>query len=228
MGIQERKEREKEQRKTNIISCAMKVFLAKGIADSTMEEIAECAELSKATLYLYFKNKEEIMLHVMNCVMDNFIEYLEKRIAKAGTTLDKIKMIGAAYLDFYRDCHDLFLLLNSQEFMPGMNYSDQDGYRKYSGLTSKLWTIICAPIYTAMEEGSFRTDTNATELAITLWATTSGLMHIMECVVSPEPERSLKLIKSNDLLEQLQNLNYDKMLRNLWNSIINIYQNQTE
>lgn len=60
MGIYERKQREKEKRKIEIINAARKVFSSKGFNASTMEEIATEAELSPGTLYLYFKNKEEL------------------------------------------------------------------------------------------------------------------------------------------------------------------------
>jgi AcrR family transcriptional regulator len=60
MGIQERKEREKERRKQQIIVAAKRVFSKKGFNKATMEDIAKESELSPGTLYLYFKNKEEL------------------------------------------------------------------------------------------------------------------------------------------------------------------------
>jgi AcrR family transcriptional regulator len=60
MGIQERKEREKERRRQQIIVAAKRVFSDKGFNKATMEDIAKEAELSPGTLYLYFKNKEEL------------------------------------------------------------------------------------------------------------------------------------------------------------------------
>jgi len=60
MGIQERKEREKERRRQQIIVAAKRVFSEKGFNKATMEDIAHEAELSPGTLYLYFKNKEEL------------------------------------------------------------------------------------------------------------------------------------------------------------------------
>ena len=60
MGIQERKEREKERRRQQIIVAAKKVFSVKGFNRATMDDIANEAELSPGTLYLYFKNKEEL------------------------------------------------------------------------------------------------------------------------------------------------------------------------
>jgi len=60
MGIQDRKEREKEQRRNQIIVAARKVFHEKGFTKATMKDIANEAELGFGTLYLYFKNKEEL------------------------------------------------------------------------------------------------------------------------------------------------------------------------
>ena len=63
MGIAERKEREKQQRREGIIKAAEKVFFSpkgKGNA-ATMDAVAKKAALSKGTLYLYFKNREDIL-----------------------------------------------------------------------------------------------------------------------------------------------------------------------
>jgi len=60
MGIQDRKEREKEQRRHQIIAAARRAFYKKGFTKATMKDIANEAELGFGTLYLYFKNKEEL------------------------------------------------------------------------------------------------------------------------------------------------------------------------
>lgn len=64
MGIAERKERERLQRREEITQAAEKVFFTKGFENATMEDIAEFAELSKGTLYLYFKSKEDLHMAV--------------------------------------------------------------------------------------------------------------------------------------------------------------------
>ena len=64
MGIAERKEREKQQRREEIMQAAEEVFFSKGFEKSTMDDVAEKAELSKGTLYLYFKSKEDLHMAV--------------------------------------------------------------------------------------------------------------------------------------------------------------------
>ncbi len=60
MGIKERKERERETRRQQIMIAAKRVFTEKEFEKSTMEDIAKEAELSPGTLYLYFKSKDEL------------------------------------------------------------------------------------------------------------------------------------------------------------------------
>jgi AcrR family transcriptional regulator len=60
MGIKERKEREKGRRRQQIMVAAKRVFSQRSFNKATMEDIAKEAELSPGTIYLYFKNKEEL------------------------------------------------------------------------------------------------------------------------------------------------------------------------
>ena len=60
MGIKERKRREREIRRQQIQKAAKELFILKGFNSTTIEDIAKKAELSPATIYLYFKNKEDL------------------------------------------------------------------------------------------------------------------------------------------------------------------------
>jgi TetR/AcrR family transcriptional regulator len=65
MGTAQRKERERDQRRRNILASARAAFLRYGIATTTMERIAQEAELAKGTLYLYFRNREELLMGLL-------------------------------------------------------------------------------------------------------------------------------------------------------------------
>lgn len=78
MGTTERKAREKVLRKEQIINAAKSVFLEKGFSGATIEDIAKEAELSVGTLYIYFKNKDDLYaslnlraLDILNQEMEN-------------------------------------------------------------------------------------------------------------------------------------------------------------
>lgn len=77
MSIAERKEREKELRREQIIEAAKQVFYKKGFSASTIEEIASAAQLSPGTLYLYFKNKDDLYVSIMLNISKAFLDKLE-------------------------------------------------------------------------------------------------------------------------------------------------------
>ncbi|MEZ5360743.1 MAG: helix-turn-helix domain-containing protein [Candidatus Zixiibacteriota bacterium] len=60
-----RKEREKEARRALILDAAARVFSRKSYPDATLDEIASEAELAKGTLYLYFKDKQDMFVSLI-------------------------------------------------------------------------------------------------------------------------------------------------------------------
>jgi len=81
MGILERKEREREMRRQEIILAAKRVFSKKGFNKSTMDDIASEAELSNGTLYHYFKNKKELYASLSLRILHDFcfrVEFINK------------------------------------------------------------------------------------------------------------------------------------------------------
>ena len=102
MGIQERKERERERRRQQIIVATKKVFSEKGFNKATMDDIAGEAELSPGTLYLYFKNKEELYASLSLRIL----QYLQMRVEQVENDpkLDpeqKLDALVAAMYDVY-------------------------------------------------------------------------------------------------------------------------------
>lgn len=78
MGIEERKERERQMRRQQIMDAAKKVFAAKGFGGATMENIADEAEFSPATLYLYFRNKDELFASLNLSMLQDLIKRMEE------------------------------------------------------------------------------------------------------------------------------------------------------
>ena len=111
MGIQERKQRERERRRQQIIVAAKRVFSEKGFSKSTMEDIAREAELSPGTLYLYFKNKDELYASLSLRIL----QYLNIRLEDVKKEKDidsaqKIEAIKEALYDVYQ--FDPMILIN--------------------------------------------------------------------------------------------------------------------
>jgi TetR/AcrR family transcriptional regulator len=103
MGITERKEREKEARREVIISAAEKVFNEKGLVAATMDDIAEAAELSKGTLYLYYRSREDLYLAVTLRGMEVMCGLFQGAVSTGESPIKHIQNLGEAYYQFFRD-----------------------------------------------------------------------------------------------------------------------------
>lgn len=60
MGVKERKERERRQRSNEILESARRLFESKGFLNTTLQDVAENAEISVGLIYRYFQSKEDI------------------------------------------------------------------------------------------------------------------------------------------------------------------------
>ena len=108
MGIRERKAREKEARRSDILEAAKTVFFEHGFQAATMEQIAREAELSKGTLYLYFSSKEELYVTVFMEGLDELNRRLRRAVEQGKGSEDRLRSLGRAYLDFYCEQKNYF------------------------------------------------------------------------------------------------------------------------
>ena len=108
--LAERKQREKEQRREHILRAAERLFFSRSYDDVSMDEIATEAELSKATLYLYFKDKESLFFAVVNRgikILCSIIKEEKKHEADLVTAL--ISGGYGRFLKVPRPCQSLLL-----------------------------------------------------------------------------------------------------------------------
>ncbi len=147
MGIVERKIREKEKRIQEILNAARVLFINKGYSSTTMLDIAQESELSRRTLYLYFKSKEEISFRVMSDAYALLLNRLKQAIKEEkGDAYSKLKKISDAYLDFYKDDFDqlVFTLLFDYRIKPE-DTSDKEArecLRAIKNITTLLGEIL--------------------------------------------------------------------------------------
>jgi len=118
MGIQERKQRERERRRQQIMVAAKKVFTTKGFNKTTMEDIAKEAELSPGTLYLYFKNKDELYASLSLRILQYLLIRLEHVTSDTGLNPEKrILTLKDVLFDVYM--FDPLILLNMFHIQSG-------------------------------------------------------------------------------------------------------------
>lgn len=195
MGIAERKQREKEKRRQSIIAAAEKVFFTKGIDPATMDEVAEEAELSKGTLYLYFKNKEDLL----HAIVHRGLSILYKRFESVAQTsmlgIDKLYSIGKAYIDFFQEDRNHFDIIMHKD--PGQidleNLEENPNIALCKETGDKIFNLLVQVVETGIADGSVRPDLDPLKLAISLWGQLSGVFHL-----AAKKERILKKLLGLD------------------------------
>ena len=179
MGIAERKEREKQQRKEEIIQAAEEVFFSKGFEQSTMDDIAAKAELSKGTLYLYFKSKEDLHMAVARRAILLLREITLKASEKPGSAVDKLQHMGWACVEFSRSHPDqmkaILALEGLEPFSTSYTTSDLQNliYKE-----STVGTVIQV-VEQGVAEKLIRSDIPALLVAHTLWMTVLSVIQFV-------------------------------------------------
>ncbi|MFX1242738.1 MAG: TetR/AcrR family transcriptional regulator [Promethearchaeota archaeon] len=98
-----RREREKEQRREDIIEAAEKLFLSQGFENTTMKQIANEAQYSKGTLYNYYDSKDDLYIAIGIHAYSLIINYTKQLIEKEGPGIKQLMAVGYAYYKFSKD-----------------------------------------------------------------------------------------------------------------------------
>jgi AcrR family transcriptional regulator len=180
MGIPERKEREKEQRRELILDAAEKIFFSKGFPAATVDDIAAQAELSKGTIYLYFKSKEDILLGIHLRGGERMFELFRAATSGPEPILILITKLGGAYYEFFntqRNYFRIFQFFNNPQFHKEASQEMLDLCHEHD---RKLWQLVTALIDRAVREDVFDPGLNQMQAAIILWSTGTHLMQQMD------------------------------------------------
>ena len=87
---------EKYQR---ILDAAVAVFADKGFFNSRISDIADRAGVADGTVYLYFKNKEEILMMAINTAFDAFMRHARTEVEKLATPAERLRRLAFLHLD---------------------------------------------------------------------------------------------------------------------------------
>ena len=179
MGIAERKEREKQQRKDEIIQAAEQVFFSKGFDRSTMDDVAEKAELSKGTLYLYFISKEDLHIAVARKSIRLLRGFTQKAAEGDGTALEKLGRMGRACIEFSRTHPDrMKAIMTLEELEPMALSASTIDVQEMIYQESTVGSVI-ELVEQGVQEKVIRSDIPALLVAHTLWMTVLSVIRFV-------------------------------------------------
>lgn len=107
-----------ERRRTEILDAAKGIFLAGEFASVTIDDIAAVAGVSRATIYLYFKSKQEVYSGLLYRDLDLMITGLTEAFNREDSVRNNLFRMATAYMNFFR-VHPEYFTTISFFFMPG-------------------------------------------------------------------------------------------------------------
>ncbi len=175
MGIEERKKREKEQLKQRILDTALKQFVDNGFEKTSMRSISKEIEYSPTTIYLYFKNKDELFLEVRQQCFLKFFQTL-KQVVQIEHPMERLKMLGRQYIKFALENVEFYkLMFILQAPMSAVKKRDE---RWTMGEKSHQILLDC--VLDCQSMGYFPQE-DSTLLTLTIWSYVHGIVTMKNC-----------------------------------------------
>ncbi len=176
--IAERREDEKERRRGEILDAAEALYVDKGWEALTVDQVARSARLSRALVYVYFRDKEDLLFAIGERAMRQLRERFVAALGTRQTGMDQIEAIGRAYVGYAHEFPHYFDFCSRFQSHSGTTGagSNEDVCRLMGDQV--LGTVVQA-ITTGINDGSVRPDIgDPLMFATTLWAFTHGIIQL--------------------------------------------------
>jgi AcrR family transcriptional regulator len=175
MGITERREREKKERRMAILNCARELILSQGVDRVSMEDIARKAELSKATLYLYFPGKELIFNEICEEAARIFLGHFKPLLETCVSGIEGLRCFWRGYVELFGNFDEILIIFKVRSFLnPGLPFVSIEEQSKSPNVDSIL-AIMKVLIDQCKAEGFFDPNLDsemATRLLLSMFSNT--------------------------------------------------------
>ncbi|MFM1933790.1 MAG: hypothetical protein RL360_670 [Bacteroidota bacterium] len=205
MGIVARKEKQKQEIRTLILEASMKLFVEEGFSKVSVRKIAERIQYSPTTLYLYFKDKNEILFH---CCESGFEKMLAQNIALSliSDPIERLHQMGVNYLNFGLENPEYYDLMFIQEAPMSALIDMGAGWSSGDQAIEALKMIV----QEAMEKGQL-VPAKVETVAMAVWGMVHGLVSLAI------RQRLDKLVPAKDM-EQTMHDSLDWLMKTMKNA----------
>lgn len=192
MGVIDRKEREKVEMKRQILDAARSLFLEQGFEKTSIRNIAEVIEYSAGTIYLYFKDKNEILFALHVEAFEALMQAMQAGIMGEADPFERLISLGKYYLKYAfenPELYDLmFVMTAPMETLECREEIWCDGERAFG--TLKFVVADC------MKAGYFEGADNET-ISVMVWSLVHGLatLHLRRRTMIFAEEKRIQLLE---------------------------------
>lgn len=170
MGVPERKEREKMEMKELIKAAALKLFLEDGVAKTSIRNIADAIEYSPGTIYLYYKDKDELLYDVQSEAFGKLLQVFTDN-ATSDDAIERLQQIARTYIKFGLENPELYDLM----FIIRAPMNVDEAIHKANGGNCLDFLTECLAKCLAEDR---LVVTNLEAVVLQVWATAHGLVSL--------------------------------------------------
>lgn len=199
MTIATRKERQKEELRAKILEAAKDLFIQRGFEETSIRNIAEKIEYSPTTIYLHFKDKDDIFyaLHQEGFILLN--QYL-RALQNVADPFERLKAITKAYITFALENREFYdLMFISRSPMNALS-KDKDDEKWVEG--NKAFGALTGTVTQCIEKGYFK-GMDPEILSFTCWSMVHGICSLDirgRCSVISEINQENLSAKAGDII----------------------------
>ena len=166
---EEKKKRTGEKRE-RILQAAIRVFAEKGFYATRVSEIAKAAGVADGTIYLYFENKDDVLVSIFRDRIGQLLEILEKVVNSDRSIEDRVRKIMELQLGLLEEQRDL-----AEVITVNLRQSSSLLKEYAAPLFTRYLELIANMIADGQKDGAFRDDINPRVAARALWGGLDGI-----------------------------------------------------
>jgi AcrR family transcriptional regulator len=181
MGVAERRAREKEELREKILDAASELFAAEGIESISIRKIADRIEYSPSTIYLYFKDKDELLATVCHETFIQLRDRLQSVVSRESDPIQALRVGFRCYIEFGLDHpHHYFVTFG----LPGKS-ERMESWAEAMGAGNECFDVLRRGLRAAMEAGRIR-QTDLETVSLISWMFLHGTVSILLNCKKPE------------------------------------------
>ncbi len=181
MTTRARREREKRERRRSILQAARELFFENGFHHATVDSVAERAEVSKGTVYLYFVSKETLLAHLLLEGLEALVAELASACAEAAalTADQQLRHLARAYFDFFDRDPQYFPFLMAMDRGKFQESVPAELYEEILQSSLEGLTLAVGVVRRGVDDGVFACP-DPEKAACMFWAALNGVLQLME------------------------------------------------
>jgi AcrR family transcriptional regulator len=187
----------------SIEDAAMRVIARKGMAAATMQEIAAEAGIAKGTIYLYFRDRDELVEKTFERAMNELHARVDAALQSGASFEEKLRSMLTAKIEFFRDHREFFRLYMSLRYPEGNAQQQRRQKRTCQPQYRSRVNDLARMLEEAMDRGEIRR-MNANRLALVIVEASNAITIERVIEEAPPPEAEDVALIANTILNGIR------------------------